>query len=170
VLATLAITAALVPAAPPPAAHTSTGDCPRATRHAASVREAHTVLCLVNAARSTRGLKRLRPSAPLGSAARGWARTLVRTRTFSHTGPGSTPMLRMARAGYHGRGFGETIAWGQGRQGTPARIVSEWMDSPPHRAVLLSPLMRDGGVGVAHGSPVPNAPGGTTVVADLGYR
>ncbi|HEY5144805.1 MAG TPA: CAP domain-containing protein [Solirubrobacteraceae bacterium] len=158
-LATLAISALL------------TTGCPHATRHAAPAREARTVLCLVNAARSADGLRRLRPSAPLGAAARGWARTLVRTRTFSHTGPdGSTPSVRMAHAGYPGPGFGETIAWGQGTLGTPAGIVSEWMDSPPHRAVLLSPLMRDGGVGVVRGSPVAGRPGGTTVVADLGYR
>ncbi len=172
-LTTLAMTALLVPASlagAAPAAHVSS-DCPHATRHAVPAREARTMLCVINAARTANGLGRLRASASLAKAARGYARTVVRARDFSHIGPdGSTPDQRVLRAGYHGRGVGETLAYGQGALGTPAGVVAGWLRSPPHRAVLLSPLMRDVGVGVVRGSPLPGVSGGTTAVGDFGYR
>ncbi len=174
VLTTL-ITAALLlpatPAAPAPVAHASAAACPHATRHTTPAREARVILCLINRERAQQGLVRLRASAALGSDARGYARTVVRAQNFSHTGPdGSTPPQRAVRAGYRGRGYGETLAFGQGSLGTPEHIVAGWMASPPHRAVLLGVPMRDVGVGVVRGSPLPGVSGGTTVVADFGYR
>ncbi len=172
-LATLATAALLLPAAPAtaPVAHAGAAGCAHATSHGTTRREAHVILCLINAARSSQGLVRLHASAPLGVAARGYARTVVHAQRFSHTGPdGSTPDTRIARAGYRGRGIGETLGYGQRALGTPQGIVTGWLNSPPHRAVLLSPQMRDVGVGVVHGSPLPGVGGGTTAVADFGYR
>lgn len=33
---------------------------------------------------------------------------------------------------------GETLAWGTGVLGKPGRIVKAWLNSPEHRAILLS--------------------------------
>jgi uncharacterized protein YkwD len=47
---------------------------------------------------------------------------------------------------------GETIARGLGLSGSPAALVSQWMRSPAHRAVILAPGMRRVGLGIAIGT------------------
>ena len=42
----------------------------------------------------------------------------------------------------------QNIGWGTGPHATPAGIVSAWMQSPPHRAIILTGAYRDAGVGV----------------------
>lgn len=63
----------------------------------------------------------------------------------SHTGSdGSPPYERIARVGYREGGYaGETTAWGF-RTGREA--VQFWLESPPHRAILLNPLADHVGV------------------------
>ncbi len=63
----------------------------------------------------------------------------------SHTGSdGSAPYERLARVGYREGGYaGETTAWGF-RYGREA--VDFWLNSPPHRAILLNPLADQVGV------------------------
>jgi len=52
---------------------------------------------------------------------------------------------------------------------TPEAIVSEWLRSPEHRAILLSPLYREVGIGLAIGAPGTGEVG-ATVAADFGTR
>ena len=47
---------------------------------------------------------------------------------------------------------GENIAWGQGSYGTPEGIVSQWMHSATHRAIILTPGLHRIGLGLATGS------------------
>ena len=52
---------------------------------------------------------------------------------------------------------------------TPASRVAAWMRSPPHRQILLSPVSREAGVGIAAGVPGGSARG-FTYVAVFGRR
>jgi uncharacterized protein YkwD len=127
------------------------------------------VACLVNAAREAEGLARLRPAAELAAAARGHAEDMVARRYFGHDTPeGVGGFERAQAAGYRGARYSQVIAVGPAPVGTARFIVGAWLDSDPHRAVLLSPLYRDAGVAVASGTPG-GAPGGTFVM-DLGDR
>jgi uncharacterized protein YkwD len=93
---------------------------------------------------------------------------MVRQRFFDHVSPqGSTLGQRARAAGWSGRTLGETLGWGAGELATPAAIVQGWMNSPPHRAILLDGDFRRIGLGVAAGSPEGLA-GAATVTADFG--
>ncbi|MFK7802677.1 MAG: PKD domain-containing protein [Anaerolineae bacterium] len=70
--------------------------------------------------------------------------------TFKYTGhtgsDGTHPYERVARVGFREGGYaGETTAWGFR---TPREAVEFWLNSPPHRLILLNPLANQ--VGVAH--------------------
>jgi uncharacterized protein YkwD len=108
--------------------------------------------CLVNQERAERGLARLRASNRLESAARAYARDMVRRDFFSHTSPdGETLVDRLARASSL---VGENLAWGSRSRATPRSIVRSWMGSPGHRANILRGGFRRFGAGVAAGAPV----------------
>jgi uncharacterized protein YkwD len=129
------------------------------------------VLCLVNRERSAHGLRSLREAGPLRLAAARYSRQMVAGSFFDHVSPsGSTLSSRVRLTGYRGRALGENIGWGTGSLATPVEIVRAWMASPPHRAVMLNGRYREGGVGVAPGSPL-GAPGpAATFVLDVGTR
>jgi uncharacterized protein YkwD len=67
---------------------------------------------------------------------------------------------------------GETLAWGTDSRATPAGTVAAWMESRPHRKVLLDPQYRELGVGVAIGIPIEGSEPdtGATYAAELGVR
>jgi uncharacterized protein YkwD len=113
--------------------------------------------CEVNAARADRGLRPLRTDSDLGDAARRHAADMVRRGYFAHVSPGGSDLGdRLRRAGYgHGDGWraGEALAWGTGDLATPEAIVNAWLNSPPHRRILLDTGFREFGVGVASGDP-----------------
>jgi uncharacterized protein YkwD len=51
--------------------------------------------------------------------------------------------------------------------------VEAWLDSPPHRTIVLSATWRDAGIGALHAAAAPNEFGGTAAVvvtADFGLR
>jgi uncharacterized protein YkwD len=168
------VAAALVAVATPAAAH---GACANTTTAASAasgeqVREA--VRCLVNAERAQEGLPALQASERLKSAAARHSADMVQRHFFQHVSPeGGTLTDRVKRTGYVGGAdewaLGENIGWGTGSLGTPAAIVRGWMNSPPHRAVILSRRFREAGVGVARGVPV-GAGEGATFTLDAGRR
>jgi uncharacterized protein YkwD len=94
---------------------------------------------------------------------------------FAHETPeGVSPARRVRETGYLRRTsrwwLGENLAWSSGPPIAPAAVVQMWLDSPPHRAVMLSRRPRDGGVGLADGVPAPDARPGTTFALELGRR
>lgn len=92
------------------------------------------VLQETNAYRARSGLPPLTLDARLMKAARSHAATMANTRVMSHNFRGSTPAGRANYFGYLG-GVRENIANGYG----PEDVVGvAWMNSPPHRANLLS--------------------------------
>jgi uncharacterized protein YkwD len=132
------------------------------------------VTCLVNGVRARAGLAQLAGSGRLTAAARRYAGDMVAHRFFAHVSPtGERLDQRIRRAGYLRSALrwvlGEDIAWGA-PQATPAAIVDAWMNSPPHRRVILRPGFREVGVGVATGVPVADPGAGITFVLDVGRR
>ena len=124
--------------------------------------------CLVNRTRTSHGLRGFAWSRSLARAAHRHARDMSRRGYFGHQRAGGPSLGRRARAaGFRGRNVGEAIAYGCGSLSTPASIVSAWLASPGHRAILLSGRSRVG-VGVA-GRPPANCGGrGATYVLDAG--
>ena len=134
-------------------------------------------LCLVNAERQKRGLRRLASNAQLTKAAQSYSRAMVRDQFFDHVSPGGSTLLSRVRRGTrYLRGarsysLGENIAWGSGDFATPRETVKGWMDSPGHRANILNRRFRHIGVGIAYGAPdddqgMPSA----TYTTDFGNR
>ncbi len=132
-------------------------------------------LCAINAVRAKYGLRPLRLDPRLTRAAEQHARDMVRRGYFSHTAPGGRSFLaRIVKSGYLRRArawtVGENIAWGLSAAARPSTTVEMWMNSPPHRANLLSPVFEEAGIGLAAGVPgQPGAPG-LTYTVDFGRR
>jgi uncharacterized protein YkwD len=109
-----------------------------------------TMLCLVNHARSARGLAPLAASRALTKAADRKARDILRCDEFSHEACGREFTYWMTRFGYHGCSEGENIAWGSGGLGTPGSIFRAWMRSQGHRENILGDY-EDTGIGLQSG-------------------
>jgi uncharacterized protein YkwD len=136
-----------------------------AAGNAPTVRAA--VLCLVNAQRAANGLGALADNGSLTAAAQAHSDDMVAARYFSHTSlDGRSYAGRISAAGYGGAATAENIAWGAGRQSTPAEIVTGWMNSPGHRANILNGSLSTSGIGVAGGTPTGTS--GATYTHDFG--
>jgi len=108
------------------------------------------MLCLVNHARSARGLSPLTASKALTKAADHKSRDIIRCNEFSHEACGREFTFWMTHFGYRGCSAGENIAWGSGGLGTPASIFKAWMHSQGHRENILGPY-EDTGIGLQSG-------------------
>lgn len=160
----------LVPAAPavaaPPVAAIAAG-CAGAHRARGTRTRRAAIACLVNHARAAVGLRGFRGSRALARAASRHAHDMVRAHYFAHQRAGGPSLAQRARrAGWRGGSIGEAIAYGCGSAGTAASIVTMWLNSPPHRAILLSSGLRRAGIGVAGRSPVACGGRGGTFVLD----
>lgn len=115
-------------------------------------------LCLVNKQRVVNGLEPLKENAKLDQAASYHSADMVANNYFDHTGSaGDTLESRLERVAYIPSGWsymlGENIATATGSLATPASIVNAWMNSPEHRANILTADFQASGVGVAIGVP-----------------
>jgi uncharacterized protein YkwD len=132
-------------------------------------------LCLLNSERRRRGLRPLRSNRRLARAARRHARDMDARNYFNHTSRGGRSFVdRIRRTGYL-RGarrwtVGENLAWGSGGMGSPASIMRAWMNSPGHRANILSRRFRQIGVGISPGAPVRGVGNGATYATSFGAR
>jgi uncharacterized protein YkwD len=124
-----------------------------ATASVTDVRAA--ITCLLDAARTGHELPALRRDVRLQSAAQRFAATLSPSRPLSHRGRGgTTPLQRIAKAGYGGGTFTAAEALGRayGALATPAQRVQVWLSDKTIKKLLLSSKYRDVGVGVSvHG-------------------
>lgn len=105
----------------------------------------------VNEARRAHGLPPLRRAQGLAQAAAAKAHEMPRLGYFGHTNPRGRTFKREILSHYRVRGFrfwrvGENLAWGTPST-TPAAIVQWWLNSPSHRANLLSRTYREYGIG-----------------------
>jgi uncharacterized protein YkwD len=133
-----------------------------------------TTVCLLNQARTARGLPQLRYDAQLAEAARGHSSSMSSQDFFSHDSlSGSSFATRIEATGYI-RGasswfVGENIAYGSLSLGTPQALMTAWMHSPEHRRNILNRRFREVGPGVVWGSPTGgSAAAAATVTTDFG--
>ena len=125
-------------ATPPPAGPTAT---PSPTVTPASDYETQ-VVQLINSERAAQGLPPLTIDSRLVEAARRHSQDMATNNFFDHIGSdGSTPGQRIREAGYSYSRAGETIAGGYS---SPSSVVQGWMNSPPHRAILLGDFVHVG--------------------------
>jgi uncharacterized protein YkwD len=97
---------------------------------------------------------------------------------FAHESADGTAFSERIRRHYPSRGWrtwsvGEALLASQSSEMESTAIVDSWLESPPHRAIILSPSWRDAGIGALYASAAPNAFGGTAtlvVTADFGLR
>ncbi len=154
-------------------------ECPGAndvpTSADAASAAADTIVCLVNAERTSRGLKPLQPDQDLAQAGRRHASDMVRRDYFSHVTPsGKTVGDRVRDAGYGHPGdgwkVGEDLGWGTGSRATPQGMLNAWLASPPHRRIMLEAGYREIGVGGAQGTPLdhPTPLPGATYALEIG--
>jgi uncharacterized protein YkwD len=128
------------------------------------------VLCLINQRRNHAGLGNLTEDSHLNGAATGHTKAMVKHNSYAH----GNPLHRIRASGYLAGAstwtVGENLGWGPRRWGSPRRVVTSWMRSPEHRAVLLGGF-RDIGIGVSKGAPFAHfGHNAATYTVDLGAR
>lgn len=172
ILAALAVASATVLVSAPlavPSAPTKVER--RAALEAAVVRE-------MNRVRTARGLSALRAAPALRMAARSHSQAMLSHGFFSHHSKDGTAFSERIRRYYTDSGYarwavGEALMASQGRFVDAEAVVAAWLQSPPHRAIVLSPTWRDAGIGVLYAPSAPATFGGTeaiVVTADFGLR
>ena len=108
------------------------------------------VIRIVNRIRARHGLRRLRASRRLARAASVHSGDMLARDFLSHASSDGTGMAQRVRRYTRANWIGENIAALSGRA-TARRTVRMWMQSPPHRAVLMSASGRRIGVGKRRG-------------------
>jgi uncharacterized protein YkwD len=131
-------------------------------------------LCLVNEQRTQNGLKALTANSVLQGAALQHTKDMVSNNFFSHdSSSGEDFEDRILRFNYAPVNVqwvaGENIAWGTLSLSTPDAIVVGWMNSPEHRANILSGDYKELGVGIEPVTPSGD-PSGATYTADFGAK
>lgn len=105
---------------------------------------------LVNAERAKAGLPALTLNWELSRVARYKSQDMIDKNYFSHQSPTyGSPFQMMENFGIRFTAAGENIAYGQR---TPQEVMNGWMNSPGHRANILSSSYSQIGVGVAKAS------------------
>jgi uncharacterized protein YkwD len=127
------------------------------------------IVLLVNRERAKHGEPPVRLNSHLVDAARFHSAEMLRYDYFDH---GSVHPARAwdarVRSYLRRSVVGEVLAWGLGSYAAPARTVRMWMQSPPHRAVILDRRFRVVGIGRLIG--VYGGSTGAMVTADFASR
>lgn len=122
---------------------------------AAGPRLSHTERAIVRSIdrhRAAYGLHALRASSGLARAADFHSREMLAADYFAHSSRNGGSFATRIHRFVHARQVGETLAFLSSCRYRPAhRIVSMWMHSPPHRAILLSRGFRRVGIGLRTG-------------------
>jgi uncharacterized protein YkwD len=108
----------------------------------------------INAIRSANGLHGLRRNRPLARSADFHCRDMLRANFFAHASSNGQSFQQRVEQFRPSNRIGETLAYlPKGQRGSMARrIVDMWMNSPPHRASLLSPSFRRVGIARRNGA------------------
>ena len=109
------------------------------------------IVALFNEQRSAHGLAPLTTDPRLAQAAEAHSADMLACGYFAHDDARGAWDARIRR--YVSRSeVGEILAFGSGEYATPAGMVSSWMESPEHRAIILTGDLRRVGFGVATGT------------------
>lgn len=116
------------------------------------------IVLAVNKEREKIGVRPLRRNLRLQASAQAFAEDMKKRNFFSHESPeGETPQNRIQRGGYGNitaencecrsftAAFGENLARGQQ---TAEDVMQDWLESPAHRANLLSERFNEIGIGI----------------------
>ena len=106
--------------------------------------------CLIDQVRASAGAQALRSHRALERAAGGKVGDVVRC-GFTHTACGNPADKWLRRTGYLSGGswrWGENLARATGAKADPRSIVRAWLDSPPHRRILLADPFEHLGLGL----------------------
>lgn len=106
---------------------------------AAAAAQEKAVLCLVNRARTGRGLAPLTAPDDLARAAERKSADILRCDEFSHEACGREFTYWFEQVGYPGCREAENIAYASGSYATPRTIFRLWMNSAGHRRNILGP-------------------------------
>jgi uncharacterized protein YkwD len=86
----------------------------------------------------------------LTAAAQRHANDMLRNGVNGHIGSdGSSPQVRITDAGYRSRYSGEIVYWGTGSAASTNTALDMWMQSPPHRAIIMNCAYTAGGFATA---------------------
>jgi uncharacterized protein YkwD len=117
---------------------------------AATVPPRTLVLKHINEVRHAHGLPALRASKSLTRVALKHSVSMITGAYFAHTSPGGSTLEKRILGSGFVDGFawtaGENLAWGTGDRAAPSYIVKAWMNSPTHRAILLTSAFRYVGI------------------------
>jgi len=107
------------------------------------------VAARVNAFRAQHGLHRLAVDGRLERAARWQSGSMRARQSLSHGAPSGKARLTRLCSRMHAKTVGETIGWIRYRSAAKQAeaITRWWMNSPPHRAALMSGSFKRIGVG-----------------------
>jgi uncharacterized protein YkwD len=131
----------------------------------------------INLTRSQHGLRALSLSARLTAAANQHSASMAQKGYFSHDSANGGSFFKRIASFYTYRGYstwsaGENLLWSS-PDVSPAGALRMWMNSPEHRANLLSRSWREMGIAAVHAASAPGVYGGdevTIVTADFGVR
>ena len=137
----------------------------------------HALVRELNRVRTAHGVQTLRFGDGLDLAAAQHSRSMLQQGYFDHSSPDGTTFDRRIRRYYPNCGWrrwavGETLL-SSTIEISAREIVQAWVDSPPHRAVILSSTYRDAGLGVYYAPAATGSFGGApalVVTADFGLR
>jgi len=146
------------------------GDDPAAAASA----QRRTMSCLVNHARTERGLAAVVPAAALRSSASQKARQILDCGRFDHDPCRVGADLVFHRSGY-GRGlarvaYSENIALMNSEAASPRVVLNAWLNSPEHRENLFRPDWSEQGVALLPDATVGGRESVTVWVSHFGRR
>jgi len=135
------------------------------------------IVAQLNAVRAQHGLRRLTVAPGLAASARIHSRQMAVSGVFEHDSPNGTLWWKRIRltygpGGYHSWSVGETLAW-ESSPATAADVVTMWLNSPEHRAIILGTTWNQLGVSAVQANDAPGDFGNaaaTIVTADFGVR
>lgn len=136
------------------------------------------VVRLINIERARYHLAAVQAQVNLMNAAGAHSAQMAADAYFSHSSRnGETFATRIINAGYTRTGYrlwktGENIYYGSGAlASSPLAAVSGWMQSPGHRAIILTSNFRDVGIGIATSAAgLDGIPNVTFFTLDFGVR
>jgi uncharacterized protein YkwD len=134
------------------------------------------VLVQINALRRRRGLAPLRLSAALSRAADAHSAAMATRGFFAHESADGTAFWKRVARFYPRRNgswsVGENLLWSSPDVDASAALRM-WLNSPPHRKILLTPRWREVGLSAVHAASAPGVYRGlevTVLTADFGVR
>jgi len=128
-----------------PATATHLPACGTTATDPASAHKIRLLMLAVNQHREAIGCKPLIWDERLARLARKYSESMATKGFFGHIDPdGNSPFDRMHHAGIHFLAAGENLAVGQTKG---IQVFGDWLDSPPHRAVIENRVYTHYGIG-----------------------